>query len=127
MSQAPGHSKWPEHRVQEKPVQERLQAVVMGDVVADSTDVICVEEDGHPPRYYFPRSDVKMAALESTDTTTECPFKGTATYYSARAGSVRLDNIAWTYEQPYDEHERLRGRIAFFEEKMPQIVIRKGQ
>jgi uncharacterized protein (DUF427 family) len=123
MSQSPGHRKWPEHRVHEEPIHERVRALILGDVVADSTSVIRVEEDGQPPRYYFPRDDVKMDALESTDTSTTCPFKGTAGHFTFRAGSVRLEDVAWTYEEPYDEHQQLRGRIAFYEEKMPQIRL----
>ena len=126
MSQSPGHRKWPEHRVHEQPIEQRVRALVLGDVIAESTDVIRVEEDGHPPRYYFPRADVNMDALESTDRSTECPFKGTARYFTLRAGSVRLEDVAWTYEQPYDEHKRLRGRIAFHDEKMPQIRVEMG-
>jgi uncharacterized protein (DUF427 family) len=112
--------------VHEQPIEQRVRALVLGDVIAESTDVIRVEEDGHPPRYYFPRADVNMDALESTDRSTECPFKGTARYFTLRAGSVRLEDVAWTYEQPYDEHKRLRGRIAFHDEKMPQIRVEMG-
>jgi uncharacterized protein (DUF427 family) len=124
MSKSPGHREHPKHRVREARVQARVQARVGDEIVADSDDVIQVTEDGHPARYYFPRSDVKMELLAPTDTTTECPFKGTARYFALRADGAELDDAVWSYEEPYDEHEDLKDRVAFYEGKIPQIDIR---
>lgn len=126
MSQSPGHRQWPGHRVHEEPVPERMQARVGGEILADSTDVIRLEEDGYPPRYYFPREDVRLNALQSTGTTTECPFKGTASYFNVnvRVDGEQIEDGAWTYEEPYDEHEGIRGRVAFHDDTMPQIKVR---
>ena len=92
MRKSPGHQKWPDHKVQERHIGQRVQVKINGDVVADSNDVIKVDEDQHPPRYYFPRSDVKMDKLERSDTTTECPFKGTAHYFNLNLGDKKLED-----------------------------------
>ena len=39
MSRSPGHQEWPEHKVIERPLDERVQVSVDGQTVADSTDV----------------------------------------------------------------------------------------
>lgn len=124
MSKSPGHREHPEHRVVETHVRARVQARVGDQVVADSDDVIQVNEDGYPLRFYFPRTDVKMELLQPTDTTTECPFKGTARYFDLRANGEMLDDAVWSYEAPYDEHEDLKGRVAFYDDKVPRIEIR---
>jgi uncharacterized protein (DUF427 family) len=49
--------------------------------------VIEIDEDDHSPRFYFPRADVKMDKLRRTETTTMCPFKGVAHYYTITAGN----------------------------------------
>lgn len=122
--QSPGHRKWPDHQVRERRVGQRVQVAIEGEVVADSDDVIEVDEDGHPKRWYFPREDVRMDTLERSATATQCPFKGSAAYFHVTSGGKRFDDAAWSYETPYDEHQALRGRIAFYEEQLPTIEAR---
>ncbi|MEO8152619.1 MAG: DUF427 domain-containing protein [Rhizobacter sp.] len=123
MSKSPGHQQFPDHKIQEQRVGIWMKVEVDGEVVADSIDVIRVVEDHHPVRYYFPRSDVAMSLLKRTETKTVCPFKGQARYYTLKVGSKVLPDTVWTYEDPYDEHLALQGRLAFYEEKIPGIRI----
>lgn len=127
MSKSPGHEKWPEHKVLESPVGERITVELDGQIIADSRNVIRVEEDGSPARYYFPRGDVRMERLERTGTISQCPFKGTANYFSLPthgAHGARLEDAVWSYEEPFDEHQALKDRLAFYDDKYRNIHVR---
>jgi uncharacterized protein (DUF427 family) len=78
---SPGHQKWPEHTVAERQVTQEIEAEAGGQVLANTQDVIRVEEDGSPPRLYFARSAVAMDKL-----------------------------AAWSYEEPHEEHPASEGK-----------------
>ena len=124
MNKSPGHQKMPNHNVAQERVPETMMVEVNGEPIAKSADVIRVREDGNPDRYYFPRNDVRMKKLERTLTTTECPFKGTAHYFDINTNGRRLNDAVWTYENPYDEHLDLKDRVAFYDDKLPDIRVR---
>ena len=86
-----------------------VQAKWNGDVIADSDDTVVVENN-----HYFPRADVKMDRLVPSDTTSHCPWKGDASYYSIRADGVTNADAAWTYEKPKEAASEIEGRIAFW-------------
>jgi uncharacterized protein (DUF427 family) len=66
-----------------------------------------------------------MDKLARSDTTSQCPFKGTAHYYGLRSDSRTIADAVWTYEDPYEEHTALKDRVAFWEGKFPEIAIHR--
>jgi uncharacterized protein (DUF427 family) len=53
------------------------RAIWNGKVIAESDDVERVEGN-----LYFPATSVRQDYLRASPTTTECPWKGTASYYT---------------------------------------------
>ncbi len=71
-----------------------------------------------PPRYYIPPEDVREEVLVESETTTRCPYKGVASYYSVEAGGERVEDLAWYYPEPIPEAPKIRGLLCFFNEKV---------
>ena len=121
---ASGFARDPGHRIALAPAGRRMRAIVAGCVIAaDSDAVLVMREADYPPVYYFPRGDVAMDLLSRSDRTTTCPFKGDATYWTVTAGDRSDENIAWSYETPYDEMRAIAGRIAFYQDRVKLEVV----
>ena len=86
-----------------------MRAEWNGTVVADS-DVTRVVEGNH----YFPPDSVKRAHFTSSQTTTLCPWKGDASYYTLAVDGVRNEDAAWYYPTPKDAAAEIKGYIAFW-------------
>jgi uncharacterized protein (DUF427 family) len=100
------------------PVQGTWVVRVAGAVLGETTAALSLVEGDYPEVIYFPRSDIAMAFLEPSDTTSECPHKGTATYFSIEAKSGTLTDAVWTYEAPLDDVKDIAGYLAFRGEKV---------
>jgi uncharacterized protein (DUF427 family) len=80
-----------------------------GAVIARSEDTVVVEGN-----HYFPADSVDTAVLRPSDTTTVCPWKGTAQYYSLSVDGADNRDAAWFYPDPKPKAETIRDRIAFW-------------
>ena len=88
-------------------------------VLVESRAALELRETGREPVVYFPRSDVAMALLEKTATVTTCPDKGEATHYAYAGASARIEDVAWSYENPGTEAAQpIAGHVAFYPEKL---------
>lgn len=85
-----------------------------GAVLGESKNALELTEGDYPAVIYFPRADIAMAFLDPTDTTTQCPHKGTANYFSIQTKSETLKDAAWSYENPIDGMERIKDHLAFY-------------
>lgn len=89
-----------------------------GAVLGETSNALELKEGSYDPVIYVPRADIAMAFLEVSETTTSCPHKGEASYYSIIAKSGEIKNAAWSYETPIKGMEQIAGHLAFYADKV---------
>jgi uncharacterized protein (DUF427 family) len=94
-----------------------IKVVIGGQIVAETRQPRLLFETGLRTRYYIPKVDVRMDLLEPTATITQCPYKGNATYWSARIGDQVYPDIVWSYPFPIPECTRIQNLLSFYNEK----------
>jgi len=116
------HARDPYTRVDILQSSRHIEVVVDGVKVADSHQPRLLFETGLPVRYYLPKTDVRLDLLRPTDTTTECPYKGTAGYWSVETGETIHRDIVWGYQAPMLESIKISGYVCFYNEKVDIYV-----
>ena len=103
------------HPITVRPTDGPVTVTVGSVQVARSERALSLAESTYPVVQYIPLEDVDPAVLRPSDTTTYCPYKGEASYYSVETsdGPVLAD-IVWTYEHPYDAVAPIAGHVAFY-------------
>lgn len=80
-----------------------------GEVIADSTDTVVVEGN-----HYFPLAAVRPDVLRPSTTTSHCPWKGTANYYSIEISGTTNKDAVWYYADPSEKAIAIKGHVAFW-------------
>ena len=114
----------PDHPITIQPNQGRMVVTLGERVIADTCEALTLREASYPPVQYIPRKDVDMTALTRSATTTYCPYKGEASYFSIPAGGERSGDAIWTYESPYDAVAEIKNHLAVYPDRIDAIEQR---
>ena len=80
-----------------------------GVVIAESSDTVVIEGN-----QYFPRSSVNPDYLVESATSSVCPWKGTASYFSLKVEGKENRDAAWYYPEPKDAAAEIKDHVAFW-------------
>ncbi len=86
-----------------------MEAIWNGTVIARSEDTLVVEGN-----HYFPRDSLTPGVTEPSATSSHCPWKGDASYYTLLVDNQRNADAAWYYADPKDAAAQIRNRVAFW-------------
>jgi uncharacterized protein (DUF427 family) len=86
-----------------------MRAIWNGTVIAESDDTVVVEGN-----HYFPATSVDSSLLRPSSTTTHCPWKGDASYYSLEVDGQTNADAAWFYPDPKPAASQIAERVAFW-------------
>lgn len=84
------------------------RAIWNGNVVAESERFETVERN-----VYFPPDSLRREYFRDSDTTTECPWKGTAHYYTLVVEGAETRDAAWFYPDPKPAARDIKDHVAF--------------
>ena len=86
-----------------------MKAIWNGEVLAQSNDTVVVEGN-----HYFPPASLNRQFFSDSSTTTNCPWKGTASYYHVEVNSKVNKDAAWVYATPKSAASNITGHVAFW-------------
>jgi uncharacterized protein (DUF427 family) len=85
------------------------KAVWNGIVIAESDSYETVEGN-----IYFPESSLKREYFRPSSTTSTCPWKGQARYYSLASDGQENPDAAWYYPDPKPAARKIKNHVAFW-------------
>ena len=95
-----------------------MTARLDGELLADTTRALLVDEQDHGLVFYFPPGDVRLDRFTPDERTSVCPYKGTATYWNAVVDGVVLPDVAWSYEDALPESLPLQHLVSFDDQRV---------
>jgi uncharacterized protein (DUF427 family) len=113
-----GREPGPDHPITIEPADELVTVRAGVTILAESANALVLREASYPPVLYIPREEVVMDALSPTATSTHCPYKGDASYFGVRGGR---QDVAWSYEDPFERMGAIRGHLAFYPDRVDAI------
>lgn len=86
-----------------------MKAVWNDTVIAESDATIVIENN-----HYFPADSVRREFFTDSATTSMCPWKGDAKYYSVVVDGSTNADAAWYYPSPKEAAKEIAGYVAFW-------------
>ncbi len=106
-----------------EPSSKPVQVIFNGETIADSQGAYRVLETSHPPVYYIPPEDIKMAYLHPVNRQTFCEWKGIGSYYTVQVGEEQALSCAWYYPQPTADFADIKDYVAFYPSRMEACYV----
>jgi uncharacterized protein (DUF427 family) len=116
------HPRSPETRIAILASSRHVVISVGGVVVADTVRPTFLHETRLIRRTYVPKLDVRLDLLTPTDTTSRCPYKGTARWWSVTTPAGVEVDLAWSYPTPHRESAPIAGLVAFYDERVDVTI-----
>lgn len=85
------------------------KAMWNGQTLAETNDFVLIEGN-----VYFPAESINKEYFKESNTSTHCPWKGDASYYSIEVDGKTNQDAAWYYPTPKDAAKEIKNRVAFW-------------
>src|ERR1700754_2803067 len=85
----------PERLLFAEPLRRRMRVKLAGEWIADSEEVVLLDEPARYPVAYFPMDSVEPGVLVREERKTRHRDLGDTAWFSAGAGNRRVEHAAW--------------------------------
>jgi uncharacterized protein (DUF427 family) len=86
-----------------------MKATWEDTIIAESDKTVVVEGN-----HYFPPDSIKREYFFPSETHSNCPWKGIASYYNVRIGDRSNQDAAWYYPAPKEAANSIKNYVAFW-------------
>lgn len=86
-----------------------MKAKWNNQIIAESNDTKVIENN-----HYFPADSIKKEFFQYSNTTSNCPWKGVANYYSLDVNGKENKDAAWYYPDTKHAAKEIEGYVAFW-------------
>ncbi|MBE15344.1 MAG: DUF427 domain-containing protein [Dokdonia sp.] len=86
-----------------------MKAIWNNQVIAESDNTVVIEGN-----HYFPHDSIKSEYYNSSETTSVCPWKGTAKYYTIAVDGKENTDAAWYYPEVSELAKGIKNHVAFW-------------
>lgn len=86
-----------------------MKAIWNDKIIAESDDTLVVEGN-----HYFPAESIKKEYFKDSQTQSNCPWKGMASYYTVDVDGKENADAAWYYPSASELAKNIEGYVAFW-------------
>ncbi len=86
-----------------------MKAIWNNQIIAESNDTKVIENN-----HYFPANSIKKEYYKESNTQSNCPWKGIASYYTLEVQGSQNKDAAWYYPDTKHGAKEIEGYVAFW-------------
>ncbi|MFY0593842.1 DUF427 domain-containing protein [Roseivirga sp.] len=86
-----------------------MKAIWNDEVIAESNETVVVEGN-----HYFPHDSINKEYYKPSNTQSNCPWKGMASYYTVEVNGSENPDAAWYYPETSELAKGIKNYVAFW-------------
>lgn len=86
-----------------------MKAIWNDKIIAESDDTVVIENN-----HYFPVDSINKEYFKPSETQSNCPWKGVASYFTVEVDGQSNKDAAWYYPNTSHAAKAIEGHVAFW-------------
>ena len=122
-----GHVRDPNKIITTELMASHLQMELGGEIIVNSTSWVMLNETDLPARFYVPVTDIKTEFMVPSKRQSVCTYKGEAIYYSIQVAGRLLENVVWSYPDPWLDFSmdisKISGLFGLYNSAFDRVLV----